>query len=134
MDKSDYIEILRDRLDVESADLGNLSGSDFARPQTAITIWRYVLDVKTLSALTDSNYEMMLDDYCSRAGLDVSDIRTYAIIGEWIALDRSTRDLAPDDYDDFWGNPDNQPNILNPPIEESDDDSLLELLNEMWNR
>lgn len=132
MEKSDYIEILRERLDTQSASLSNMAGSDFAKPQTALDIWRFVLDVKTLSALIDSDYTEMLNQFACSAGMEISDIRQYAVIGEWLALDRSTRDLSPDDYDDFWNNPDNQPNILVSPAEESDDGNLLELLNEMW--
>ena len=132
MEKSDYIEILKGRLNDQSSGLSSLSGTAFAKPQTALDIWRFVLDIKTLSALTDSDYPEMMNHYASQAGLDDSDIKSYAVIGEWLALDRSTRDMAPDDYDDFWDNPDNQPNILSMPAEESDDDNLLDLLNEMW--
>lgn len=132
MDKSEYTRILRERLEAQSETLRNLSGTHYAKPETAVDIWRYVLDVKTLSALTDSDYDMMLELSASQAGMDTKDMKQYATIGEWLALDRSTRDMDPDDYDDFWDNPDNQPNILVTPAKESDDNNLLELLNEMW--
>jgi hypothetical protein len=132
MEMEDYKSILRERLENQSSELSSLSGGLFAKPQTALDIWRFVLDVKTLSALTDADYAETLNHYASRANLSESDIKSYSVIGEWIALDRSTRDMEPDDYDEFWSNPDNQPNILTPPAEESNDVALLELLNEMW--
>lgn len=132
MEMNDYKNILRERLESQSSGLSSLSGSLFAKPQTALDIWRFVLDIKTLSALTDADYAEMLNKYASQANLDQDDIKSYAVIGEWLALDRSTRDMNPDDYDDFWSNPENQPNILTPPAEHSDDENLLELLNEMW--
>jgi hypothetical protein len=132
MEKSDYMEMLRKRLDEQIKYLSSLSGTSYAKPQTALDIWRFVLDIKTLSALAGADYQEMINHYGSQTGLRDADIKSYAVIGEWIALDRSTRDLDPDDYDDFWGNPENQPNILCPPEEDSESESLLELLNEMW--
>jgi hypothetical protein len=131
MDKSDYIEILRERIDNQTHTLSMLRGSQYARPQTALDIWRFVLDIKTLSALTNGDYAEMIDSFAEKANLSMEDIRSYAVVGEWIALDRSTRNLPSDEYDDFWSNPDNQPSIFVPPADEQDD-SLLELLNEMW--
>jgi hypothetical protein len=131
MDKSDYIEILRERIDNQSHTLSMLRGSHYARPQTALDIWRFVLDIKTLCALTNGDYAEMVDSFAEKANLTMEDIRSYAVVGEWIALDRSTRNLPSDEYDEFWANPDNQPSIFVPPADEQDD-SLLELLNEMW--
>ena len=74
----------------------------------------------------------MIDTYAGLAGVDKDDLMAYASYGEWIALDRSTRSMESDDYDDFWGDPENQPNILIAPVKDDNIYNEIELLNEMW--
>jgi hypothetical protein len=132
MDKQDYIEILKGRLENETERFSKLTGSQFARPQTVVDIWRFVLDIKTLCALTGGDYAKMIDTYTGLSGMDRGDVAAYATYGEWIALDRSTRNLTPEEYEEFWGEAENQPNIFVPPTAD-EDDACIALLNEMWN-
>ena len=131
MNKYDYTQLIRERLEHQVETLRSLKGTSFAKPQTACDIWRYVLDVKTLCALTDTDYTKSLAEYSEKIDISEADMMTYAKIGEWVTLDRSTRELTADEYDDFWGNPENQPNIHELPVKD-EDDSVMEMLNEMW--
>jgi hypothetical protein len=132
MEKEDYIVILKKRLREKAKQFSKITGSQFARPQTVIDLWQFLSDIKTVCALTHGNYSVMIDTYAGLAGVDKDDLMAYASYGEWIALDRSTRSMESDDYDDFWGNPENQPNILIAPVKDDNIYNEIELLNEMW--
>jgi hypothetical protein len=132
MEKEDYIVILKKRLREKAKQFSKITRSQFARPQTVIDLWQFLSDIKTVCALTHGNYSVMIDTYAGLAGVDKDDLMAYASYGEWIALDRSTRSMESDDYDDFWGNPENQPNILIAPVKDDNIYNEIELLNEMW--
>ena len=132
MNKQDYIEFLKMRLRKNAEQFSKLTNTQYARPQTVIELWRFLSDVKTVCALTHGNYPAMIETYAGLAGVDKDDLMAYASYGEWIALDRSTRSMESDDYDDFWGNPENQPNILIAPVKDDNVYNEIELLNEMW--
>jgi hypothetical protein len=74
----------------------------------------------------------MIETYAGLAGVDKDDLAAYATYGEWISLDRSTRNMTRDDYEDFWSDPENQPNILVAPTEGDNTYQEIELLNQMW--
>jgi len=132
MNKQDYIEFLKMRLRKNAEQFSKLTNTQYARPQTVIELWRFLSDIKTVCALTHGNYPAMIETYAGLAGVDKTDLTAYATYGEWIALDRSTRDMTRDDYEDFWSDPENQPNILVAPTEGDNTYQEIELLNQMW--
>ena len=132
MNKQDYIEFLKMRLRKNAEQFSKLTNTQYARPQTVIELWRFLSDVKTVCALTHGNYPAMIENYAGLAGVDKDDLAAYATYGEWISLDRSTRNMTRDDYEDFWSDPENQPNILVAPTEGDNTYQEIELLNQMW--
>ena len=131
MNKQDYIEFLKMRLRKNAEQFSKLTNTQYARPQTVIELWRFLSDVKTVCALTHGNYPAMIETYAGLAGVDKDDLAAYATYGEWISLDRSTRNMTRDDYEDFWSDPENQPNILVAPTEGDNTYQENEILNQM---
>lgn len=133
MEKDDYIKHLQKNIKQNTRKLFHLADTkQLLRPDSAVFVWELTLSIRTLAVLTEKPTKPLMKRLAKATGMTDDELTFFSELGEWISLDRSTRNMNEEEYEEFWNDATNHPvrrtkaSLSVEALEE------INMLNELW--
>jgi hypothetical protein len=133
MEKEEYIKHLQKNIKQNTRKLFNLADTkQLLRPDSAVFIWELTLSIRTLAVLTEKPTKPLMKRLAKATSMTDDELNFFSELGEWITLDRSTRNMSEDEYSEFWNDATNHPVRRAKATHSLEAMKEIGMLNELW--
>lgn len=133
MEKQEYIKHLQKNIKQNTRKLFHLSDTkQLLRPDSAVFVWELTLSIRTLAVLTEKPTKPLMKRLAKATGMTDDELNFFSELGEWITLDRSTRNMNEEEYEEFWNDSTNHPVRRTKAALSIEALEEINMLNELW--